>query len=135
MSRDDDGYTLMEMLVVVGVIALLVAVLTPALMGQMARAKAKAAHLQMQTLSSAIEAYRADVGRPPSVEQGLKALVVAPERADGWLGPYLRDEAALKDPWGRPVAYGLFDDTVELTSLGADGKPGGKSVNADIVVH
>jgi len=135
MSRDDDGYTLMEMLVVVGIIALLAAAMTPALMGQLARAKVKTARLQLQTLSSAIEAYRSDVGRPPSAAEGLNALVKSPEDAPGWLGPYLRDESALNDPWGRPVRYGLNEDQVELTSLGADGKPGGKSVDADIVVH
>lgn len=135
MAKDDDGYTLMEMLVVVALIAVLIAVLTPALMGELARGKVKAARLQMQTLSMAVESYRADVGRPPSAAEGLKALVVAPDGAQGWLGPYLRDESALNDPWGRPVAYDLADDQVQLTSLGADGKPGGKSVNADIVVH
>jgi len=135
MAKDDDGYTLMEMLVVVALIAVLVAVLTPTLMSELARGKVKAARLQMQTLSTAVESYRADVGRPPSAAEGLKALVVAPDGAQGWLGPYLRDESALNDPWGRPVAYDLANDQVELTSLGADGKPGGKSVNADIVVH
>lgn len=135
MVRDDEGYTLMEMLVVMGIIALLAAALTPALMGQLSRAKARTARLQMQTLSAALESYRGDVGRPPSQDEGLKALIVAPEGADGWLGPYLRDAGALKDPWGRPLAYKMVDDQIDLVSLGADGKPGGQGVDADIVAH
>jgi general secretion pathway protein G len=135
MRSDDEGYTLTEMLVVIAIIALLAAVLTPSLMGQMARARVKAAKLQLQTVASAVDSYRADVGRAPTVNEGLSALIGRPEGVEGWLGPYLQDASTLKDPWGRAIQYSVDDDGFEIKSLGADGKPGGDSVAADITMR
>lgn len=136
MRSDDDGYTLTEMLVVIAIIALLAAVLTPSLMGQLARARVKAASLQLQSLASAVESFRSDIGRPPTTEEGLNALVGQPGDLEGWLGPYLRDPGALKDPWGRAVQYSVVDEqSFELKSLGADGKPGGRGPAADITAR
>lgn len=130
----DAGYTLTEMLVVIGIIALIAAVLTPGLIGQLGRARAKAAQLQLDTIAAGIEVFRSDVGRYPTTQEGLSALVREPDGADGWTGPYLKDAKVLKDPWGRPVAYSIDAEGQKFTvkSLGADGKPGGSSADRDL---
>lgn len=134
--RGDDGYTLTEMLVVIGIISLIAAVLTPSIISQMSRARAKAARLQLDTVSAAVEMYYADVGHYPTAKEGLNALVEAPIAVSGWSGPYIRDHKALVDPWGRPLAYadGGEDGHYRISTLGADGKPGGTGPNADLVV-
>ena len=130
----DAGYTLTEMLVVIGIIGLIAAVLTPNIINQFARAKAKAAQLQLDTVAADVESFASDVGRYPTQKEGLDALLTQPGSVDGWTGPYLRDRKMLSDPWGRPILYTVDTDrrTFELESLGADGKPGGDGVNRDI---
>lgn len=136
MKTDDEGYTLTEMLVVIAIIALIAAVLTPALVGQLSRARVKAAALQLQTIESALETYRSDVGRLPTTDEGLAVLTKEPANVEGWLGPYLRDAKAARDPWGRPFVYReTSDDSFELICLGADGKPGGRGAAADLASH
>jgi general secretion pathway protein G len=79
--------------------------------------------------------FRTDVGRFPTAGEGLKALVEAPAGAEGWVGPYLRKTKGLNDPWGRPLIYAApaqEGGEATVTSLGADGKPGGAGLNADI---
>lgn len=128
------GYTLTEMLVVIAIIGLIAAVLTPSLMGQLGRSRVKAAELQLETVASAIEAFRADVGRYPSQSEGLRALVSAPTDADTWTGPYLKGSKAILDPWGRPIVYQAGDDEHDyvVMSYGADGKAGGSGVRRDL---
>jgi general secretion pathway protein G len=134
LRAGEAGYTLTEMLVVIGIIALIAAVLTPGLIGQMGRARAKTAQLQLDTLASNIEVFRSDVGRYPTQKEGLDALVHEPEGSEGWTGPYLKDPKAVKDPWGRPVVYALEadDQKFAVTSLGADGKAGGTGLDRDL---
>jgi len=132
MNRDD-GYTLTEMLVVIGIIGLIAAVLTPTLIGQLGRARQKAASLQLETVTSQIELFMADTGRYPTSAEGLDVLVSEPEAAEGWAGPYLRDRKALTDPWGRPLRYTIDEDNrYVVVTLGADGKAGGSGVNRDL---
>ena len=130
----EDGYTLTEMLVVISIIGLIAAVLTPTLMGQLGRAKAKAAQLQLNSLAAAVELYHDDVGHFPTKDQGLMALTKEPDSVEGWTGPYLKDAKGLNDPWGRPILYSVQpdDSNFSVTSLGADGKPGGSGVNRDL---
>ena len=129
-----DGYTLTEMLVVIGIIGLIAAALTPNIIGQFARAKSKAAQLQLDTLAADVEAFSADVQRYPSQQEGLKVLLTEPQGVDGWSGPYLRNEKMLKDPWGQLIVYTVDPDkrVFSVTSLGADGKAGGAGVNRDL---
>lgn len=133
-AGSDGGYTLTEMLVVIGIIGLIAAVLTPALIGQLGRARAKAAQLQLETVSAEVEMFMADVGRYPTQAEGLPALVTEPVGAEGWTGPYMRDVRALKDPWSRPLRYSVGDDGQGylVMSLGADGKEGGGGVGRDL---
>jgi general secretion pathway protein G len=130
----DDGYTLSEMLVVIAIIALLAAALTPALIGQLSRARVKAAQLQLQTVASAVEQFRSDTGHFPTAKEGLPSLIADPGDAPGWIGPYLKNQKALTDPWGRPIVYSLDStgDKFKVVSQGSDGKPGGTGTAADL---
>ncbi|HEX5804282.1 MAG TPA: type II secretion system major pseudopilin GspG [Azospira sp.] len=127
------GFTLLELLVVVAIIGLLAGYVGPKYFGQIGKAEVKAARAQIDALDKALDAYRLDLGRYPSSEQGLAALVVAPGGAGKWAGPYLKKGVPL-DPWGRPYVYkspgehGDFD----LLSLGRDGTPGGSGEDADV---
>ncbi len=135
LRANDDGYTLTEMLVVIGVIALIAAVLTPTLLGNMQRARAKTAQMQLQTLSAAVETFRSDVGRYPAQGEGLTALVAGSDTMEGWTGPYVKDSKYLQDPWGRGITYKLDPDGqgFSVTSLGADGAAGGDGARRDLV--
>lgn len=128
------GFTLLELLVVLVVMALIAAIVTPQVMSMLGGAKSSSVALQVESLSTALSYYQLDVGAYPSDEQGLAALVAAPKDVRNWRGPYVRKRQHLLDPWGRPFRYhvpgrqGPFD----LYSLGADGKDGGAGDNADV---
>ena len=134
LKTGSDGYTLTEMLVVIGIICLIAAVLTPGVMTQLGRARARAAQLQLDTVAAAVEQFRSDIGRYPTQQEGLNALVTEPGGVDGWTGPYLKDAKTLKDPWGRLIAYAVDGEgqSFYVQSLGADGKPGGTGQNRDL---
>jgi general secretion pathway protein G len=133
-SHPEAGYTLTEMLVVIGIIALIAAVLTPNLLGQLGRARAKSAQLQLETTVAAVEAFRSDVHRIPTEAEGLQVLVHDPGSLEGWTGPYLKDSKALSDPWNNALVYKTSPDghSFYVQSLGADGKPGGMGLNRDL---
>jgi general secretion pathway protein G len=128
------GYTLTEMLVVIGIICLIAAVLTPGLMGQLGRARSKAAQLQLDTTAAAVEMFKSDVGRLPTQSEELNALIHEPGSVDGWTGPYIKDPRSLVDPWNRPIRYVLDPDggSFYVESYGADGKPGGSGIDRDL---
>jgi len=128
------GVTLIEMLVVVTIIALFAAYVGMRLWPQADKARVTAAKAQISSFMSALNTYKMDVGTFPSTEQGLQALRVRPSGLTQWSGPYLEKEIP-PDPWGRPYIYrypGEHGDDPEIISYGADGKPGGEGVNADI---
>lgn len=128
------GYTLTEMLVVILIITLIAAVVTPTILSQLGRAKAKTASLQLDSTAATLTMFREDTGRFPTEAEGLAALVEDPGIA-GWTGPYLKSDKGINDPWNRKIVYKLDnDDQATLTSLGADGKAGGKGVDRDISV-
>jgi general secretion pathway protein G len=122
------------MLVVIAIIALIAAILTPSLLGQLGRSRAKAAQLQLDATAAAVEVFRTDVGRYPTQAEGLQALVKDPGTLTGWTGPYLRDTKALSDPWNDPLKYNVDSEgrSFFVESLGADGKTGGTGVNRDL---
>jgi len=130
----DDGYTLTEILVVMAIIGLIAAVLTPNLMGQLGRSRAKAAQVQVESVAAAVEMFRSDVGRYPAQSEGLQALIAQPADSEGWTGPYVRNDRTLRDPWGTAIEYRRSEDgrTFVVTSLGADGQAGGDGLNRDL---
>lgn len=135
--RGEDGFTLMEMLVVLVVIGLIAAFAIPQVMKLLGSAKVKATHIQLQTVENGLNYFQLDMGRFPSDQEGLEALVKAPTSADSWAGPYLRGDKQIIDPWGHPLVYKAESDgkPYRLESLGADGKEGGTGVDQDIVAE
>jgi len=133
--RRTTGFTLLELLVVVAIIALLAAYVGPKFFGQVGMSKQTVARAQIESFNRALQVFYANVGRYPTAEEGLQAIVVAPAGADRWNGPYL-EKGIPNDPWGRPYHYrgpaGQGDYVI--SSLGADGQPGGAGEAADIAL-
>src|ERR1700712_5281818 len=124
LRRKDAGYTLLELLVVMGILAVLTAVATPQLMAYFGKAKTQTAQLQIENIGTALELYYMENGAYPSASVGLKALVEAPSEAPRWNGPYLKKAKNLLDPWGRPYQYNYpgSNGEYEVYSLGSSGK-------------
>lgn len=127
------GFTLLELLVVIVIIGLLAAYVGPKYFSQLGKSKATVAKSQIDAFGRALDAYRLDVGRYPSTDEGLVALLSKPASADHWNGPYLGKEVP-PDPWGNAYTYrspGSKGD-IEIISYGSDGKAGGTGDAADI---
>jgi general secretion pathway protein G len=127
------GFTLLELLVVMVIIGLLAGYVAPRYFSQVGRSEVKAAMAQINSFEKALDQYRLDVGRYPTTEQGLDALVVKPANEPKWQGPYLAKNVP-PDPWGRPYQYKFPGEKSEfdLLSYGRDGQPGGTGEGADI---
>ena len=129
-----DGFTLLELLVVVAIIGLLAAYVGPRYFSHIGKSEVSVAKAQIDALSKALDAYRLDVGRYPSSEEGLRALREQPATASGrWRGPYLQRDVPV-DPWSRPYTYAAPAPQADyqLRTLGKDGRVGGEGDNADI---
>ena len=133
-KRGERGFTLVEMLVVITIIALVVGLVGPRVLNYLTESKIKAAKIQIESFGSALDLYYLDVGRYPTSAEGLAGLVQRSGTTALWNGPYLRGGAVPADPWGRPYVYrspgqqGPYD----LISYGADGQEGGTGAAADI---
>lgn len=134
--RDQRGFTFVEIMVVVAILAILAAIVVPRIMGRTDEAKITAAKVQMRNVEGALKLYKLDTGKYPPTEHGLEALVTKPTSGKvpkNWRkGGYL--QAVPKDPWGTPFIYlspGVHDD-YDLVSNGSDGEPGGEGEDADI---
>ncbi len=133
------GFTLIEILVVIAVIAMLAALVAPNVFRHVGTAKDVTARSQIELLGAALDAYRLDNGRYPTTEQGLDALQLQTTLSpmpSNWRGPYLRKDVP-PDPWGAPFIY-LSPGEVnprgyDLLSLGADGELGGEGEDVDVV--
>ena len=127
------GFTLLELLVVMVIIGLLAGYVAPRYFAQVGKSEVKVARAQIDAFEKALETYRLDVGRCPTSEQGLDALVKAPAGVTKWQGPYLK-KAVPPDPWGKPYFYKQPGDhgDFDIQSLGRDGRSGGDGEDADI---
>lgn len=132
--RPDDGFTLIELLVVLIILGLLAAIAGPRVIGYLGGARSDTASVQLESFRLALDLFRLDVGKYPTTEQGLHALIEAPNGAFGWSGPYLDGRQVPLDPWGNPYLYRVpgTDWLYDLFSLGADNRPGGSGEDADI---
>ena len=132
--RGDGGFTLLEMLVVLAIMGLLAAIIAPQVLKYLGSSRTQTAKVQVQNVVAALELYRLDVGRYPSQEEGLAAVVAAPATAAGWNGPYLQKSAALTDPWGQPYLYRIPGrrGEIDVYSLGSDKAEGGTGEAVDV---
>jgi general secretion pathway protein G len=123
--RSEKGFTLIELIVVVVILALLAAVVGPKIAGKLSQSKEKIAKIQISQLEGALQYFSFEIGRYPTTAEGLEALVHDPGTTEAWKGPYLEKELP-KDPWQKPYVYrcpgthGEFD----LFSVGPDGIEG-----------
>ncbi len=128
------GFTLIELLVVLAILGLLAGLVGPRVLSQLGGAKSKTANVQIKDLEQALELYKLDVGRFPTAEEGLAALVNKPAGVAGWNGPYLKRKDVPADPWGHPYQYSVPGQhaEVDIYSFGADGVAGGDGENEDV---
>ena len=128
------GFTLVEMLVVITIIGLIMGLIGPRVLNYLGESKVKAAKIQLQSFSSALDLFSLDAGRYPSSAEGLAALVRRAPGVGAWNGPYLRGGDVPNDPWNHPYVYrapgqrGAYD----IVSFGSDGREGGSGTAADL---
>ncbi len=119
------GFTLVEMLLVLVILATLAAIVVPKFAGRSEQAKVTAAKTQISTFGTALDAFEVDMGYYPSSADGMNLLVNEPRNAQSWKGPYLK-QTIPTDPWGNPYVYecpGRHNDKgYDILSMGADGR-------------
>lgn len=128
--RRQRGFTLVELLLVLVILALIAGLVLPGIIGKAESAKVKAASSQISRISMSVESFYLDTGSTPS---SLDELVNEPSGVSGWNGPYIKN-SLLKDPWGQPYKYQVPGEhgDFDIQSFGADRQPGGEKNNADI---
>ena len=128
------GFTLVELMVVLVILALLTTIAAPRVTKYLSKAKGQTARIQVDALTAAVDSFVLDVGRPPTSDEGLQALLSAVSDVRGWDGPYIRKSASLIDPWGQPYRYrhpGHHSD-FDIFTYAADQREGGEGDASDI---
>ncbi|MBL6691245.1 MAG: type II secretion system major pseudopilin GspG [Pseudomonadales bacterium] len=132
--RFSNGFSMIELMVVMVILGLIAGLVGPRFFGRADVAKVQTAETQIAMMRSAVNLFYLDVGRLPTSEEGLQALVREPSGVQFWQGPYLEDEVPL-DPWRNAYQYELTKSGISdfaLYSLGADGSKGGEELNSDV---
>lgn len=131
------GFTLLELMVVLLILALLSTIAAPRVVKYVTKAKTQSAKIQVDALAAAVEAFHLDVGRFPTTEEGLSALFDVPANAVGWDGPYIKKRESLVDPWHRAYRYRLPGqrEAFDVFSFGADDREGGEGDAADVGIE
>jgi general secretion pathway protein G len=129
----EQGFTLVEMLVVITIIGLIMGLIGPRVLNYLSESKVKAAKIQMQSFASALDLFNLDTGRYPTASEGLTALV-QPSAGVSWNGPYLKGAALPNDPWNHRYLYRVPGEhgPYDILSLGSDGQEGGSGTAADL---
>jgi general secretion pathway protein G len=133
-TRRQRGFTLVEILVVITIIGLIMSLVGPRVLNYLSESKVKAAKIQIQSFSSALELFYLDAGRYPTTSEGLTALIKSTGGLSAWNGPYLKGGSVPNDPWGKAYTYRSPAERApfEIVSYGADGVEGGTGTAADI---
>jgi general secretion pathway protein G len=128
------GFTLLELMVVLLILALIASIAAPQVTKHLRKAKIETAKIQVDALGAAVDSFSIDNGRYPTTEESLKALVEKPSGLATWDGPYIKKKESLIDPWGEPYHYRQPGTAREydVYSLGPDKKEGGEGDAADI---
>lgn len=128
------GFTLLELLVVLAILGLLAAIVGPQVIKYLDSSKSKTAQVQAKNVVAALNLFKLDASRYPTEQEGLEALVKAPQNLPSWNGPYLPEQSAIADPWGRPYLMRIPGEhgEVDVFSLGSDGKSGGTGEAKDV---
>jgi general secretion pathway protein G len=129
------AFSLIEVMIVIVILGLIASLVVPNLIGQGEKAKEKLVCVQMKSLKDALDSFKVDEGRYPTTQEGLKALIQNPDPQKYKNYPqngYLNSKKLPKDPWGNDYIYINNDGTIDIISLGADGKEGGSGENKDI---
>lgn len=129
------GFTLIELLVVLAILALLAGLVGPQVMNALSDSKTKTAKLQIEDFGAGLDLFTLDVGRYPTTEEGLQALVSDVGGIKKWNGPYLKKSLIPQDPWGNDYQYRYPGEhgTYDLFSLGVDNSEGGEGEAQDVV--
>ncbi len=134
MIKKTEGFTLLELLVVMVIIGMLTGIVGPRLFNKLGSSESTVAKAQIDSISKAVDQFRLDTGHYPSNELGLSSLTTRPPNEPNWHGPYLKKNAPL-DPWGSPYKYNYPGkhniDEYDLYTLGKDQSIGGENANAD----
>jgi general secretion pathway protein G len=134
LRRTTRGMTLIEILVVLVLIGIVMGIVGGNFLGKGEKAKADAAKIEINQIGQTLDLYKLEVGKYPSTQDGLQALITAPSGVANWNGPYWKNGTIPKDPWGNEYKYtspgskGAYD----IVSLGSDGKEGGDGPAKDI---
>jgi general secretion pathway protein G len=130
----EQGFTLVEMLVVITIIGLIMGLIGPRVLNYLSESKVKAAKIQLQSFAGALDLFYLDAGRFPSTAEGLTALVKQTPGVSAWNGPYLRGGNVPNDPWNHGYLYRSPGEHApyDIMSYGSDGQEGGSGVAADI---
>jgi general secretion pathway protein G len=132
--RNEQGFTLVEMLVVITIIGLIMGLIGPRVLNYLSESKVKAAKIQLQSFGSALDLFYLDAGRFPSTAEGLTALVQRTPGVSAWNGPYLKGGNVPNDPWNNAYIYRSPGERspYEIMSYGSDGQEGGTGIAADL---
>jgi general secretion pathway protein G len=135
-NSGEQGFTLVEMLVVITIIGLIMGLIGPRVLNYLSESKVKAAKIQLQSFASALDLFYLDAGRFPSTSEGLAALVKQTPGVSAWNGPYLRGGNVPNDPWSHGYVYRSPGEhsPYDILSYGSDGQEGGSGIAADITL-
>jgi general secretion pathway protein G len=130
----EEGFTLVEMLVVITIIGLIMGLIGPRVLNYLSESKVKTARIQLQSFASALDLFYLDAGRYPSTSEGLAALVRQTPGVAAWNGPYLKGGSVPNDPWSHAYVYRAPGEhgPYDIMSYGSDGQEGGTGVAADL---
>lgn len=133
-KKRDQGFSLMELLVALVILALIVGLVAPQVLGYLGKAKSQTAEVQIKNLQTSLSLYMLDMSGYPNPSDGLEALVKAPPGAATWRGPYIEDGNLPLDPWSRPYRYepSVNGAKPRIYTLGRDDAPGGEGEDADV---